>query len=45
MHIIEGKNPDFCAIWSCDTQCYMVYYKNVYLTKGFKFSDIKSYLN
>jgi hypothetical protein len=45
MHIIEGKNPDFFAIWCCDTQCYTVYYKNKYLTTGYKLSDIKSYLN
>jgi hypothetical protein len=45
MHIIEGKNPDFCAIWSCDTQCYTVYYKGKEIAKGYKLSDIKSYLD
>jgi hypothetical protein len=45
MHIIEGKNPDFFAVWSCDTQCYTVYYKNMFLIKKDRFSDIKSYLD
>jgi hypothetical protein len=45
MHIINGKDPDYFAVWSCDTQCYTVYYKNREIAKGYKLSDIKSYLN
>jgi hypothetical protein len=44
MIIIEGKNPEFFAVWCCDTQCYTVYKNNRYLTKGYKYSDIKAYL-
>ena len=44
MIIIEGKNPEFFAVWCCDTQCYTVYYKNQVLIKKDRFSDIKSYL-
>jgi hypothetical protein len=45
MNIIIGKNPDFFAVWSCDTQCYTVYYKNMFLIKKDRFADIKCYLN
>lgn len=40
-----GRNSDFIAFWNCDSQYYTVYKNNKYLTKAFKFSDIKSYLN
>lgn len=40
-----GKNKDFKAIWDCSKQMYSVFYKNRFMTVGYKFSNIKTYLN
>lgn len=43
---IEGKNPDFYAIFCCQRQEYTVYYKNkVLVDRKYKFSQVESYLN
>jgi hypothetical protein len=43
--IFFGKNKDFNALFDTKKQVYVVYYKGNVLTKKYKFSDIKGYLN
>ena len=45
MRTIIGKNGDFVVVWNCRAQDYTVYYKEKFMFQGYKFSDIKSYLD
>lgn len=40
-----GKNDYWVAIWSRNEQAYNVFYKGLFMTRKFKFSDVESYLN
>ena len=43
--IFTGKNPDFKAIWDCNSQSYTVYKSGKFLVRKFRYADIKSYLD
>lgn len=40
-----GVNTDFKAVFNTDAQRYDVFYKGKFLASGYKYSDIKSYLD
>ena len=40
-----GNNDSFKVDWDCTNQCYNIYYKDKFLIKKYKFSDVQSYLD
>jgi hypothetical protein len=40
-----GKNKDFKAYFDCNEQKYFVFKSNKQIATGYKYSEIRSYLN
>lgn len=43
--MIVGVKDDFAVHWSCAAQVYTVFYKERMLTTGYRFRDVKCYLD